>query len=130
MLICRYEFDPESGQNTQRQIFHKPRKGAFPDGACVDAAGFLWSAHWGAGKVVRYSPDGRVDAEINIPATQPSCVAFGGENLDLLFVTTARQDLSDNELRQQALAGHVFIFQTNVAGLPENIYRRSNKTRK
>ncbi|HEX7339815.1 MAG TPA: SMP-30/gluconolactonase/LRE family protein [Rhodanobacteraceae bacterium] len=65
-----------------------------PDGACVDAGGGLWNAQWGGARVVRYTPDGRVDVVIATPATQPSRPAFGGADLATLYVTSAREDLS------------------------------------
>jgi sugar lactone lactonase YvrE len=68
---------------------------------------------------VRYAPDGTIAAIIDVPATQPTCVAFGGENLDLLFVTSAREGLDDDALRAQPHAGDVFVFKTSVSGLPD-----------
>lgn len=65
-----------------------------PDGSCVDAEGFVWNAQWGAGQVVRYAPDGRVDRILPCPAAQPSCVAFGGAGLDQLFCSSARIGLA------------------------------------
>ncbi len=60
-----------------------------PDGLTVDAEGFIWSAQWYGGQVVRYDPDGRVERRIALPVKQVSSVAFGGEDLDCLFITTA-----------------------------------------
>ncbi len=65
-----------------------------PDGAVVDAQGYLWSAQWGAAQVTRYAPDGNVDQVIRLPAQQPSCPAFGGPDLTTLFVTSATQSLA------------------------------------
>lgn len=123
--IYRYDFDPVSGTNRNRILFAKTPKGAFPDGACVDAKGYVWSAHWGASKVVRYNPSGLVDTEIKVPASQPSCVAFGGKDLNLLLVTSARTGLTDEQLLSEPHAGNVFIFETNVAGLPESRYKNN-----
>ena len=120
--IYSYSFDKDKGEISQRKIFHTTPKGAFPDGACVDAEGYLWSAHWGANKVVRYNPNGEIDYEVFVPASQVSCVCFAGKNLDLLCVTSARQDMSAETLENEPQAGDVFIYQTNVQGLPESIY--------
>jgi L-arabinonolactonase len=117
--ILRYDIDPESGTISNRQIFAKTPKGAFPDGANIDAEGCLWSAHWGAGRVVRYAPDGSICATVEMPTTQVSCVAFGGAALDLLFVTSAREGMSDAMLQDQPNAGNVFVYKVNVKGLPE-----------
>ncbi len=120
--IYRYHFDKNKGEISQRIDFHTTPAGAFPDGACVDAEGYVWSAHWGANKVVRYNPNGEIDYEVFIPASQVSCVCFAGTNLDLLCVTTARQDMSDEALKNEPQAGDVFIYKTNVQGLPESLY--------
>jgi L-arabinonolactonase len=119
-MILRYDIDPASGALDNRQVFAKTPKGAFPDGANIDAEGNLWSAHWGAGQVVRYAPDGSISGSVQIPTTQVSCVAFGGADLNLLFVTTAREGMSEATLQQQPHAGDVFVYQVNVKGLPES----------
>ena len=124
--IYRYNFDKVKGEISQRILFHTTAAGAFPDGACVDAQGFLWSAHWGANKVVRYNPKGEIDYELFVPASQVSCVCFAGENLDLLCVTSARQDMSREQLEKEPQAGDVFIYQTNIQGLPESLYLKNH----
>jgi sugar lactone lactonase YvrE len=90
-----------------------------PDGACVDAEGFVWNAQWGGNRVVRYAPDGSKNFVLDMPVSQATCVAFGGNNLNLLAVTSARIGLSDEAMAQQPQAGNLFIFQTDVTGLPE-----------
>jgi len=124
--IYQYDFDLQSGENLNRQLFQTTNKGIAPDGACVDSQGYMWSAQWGSSKVVRYSPAGDIVAEIDLPVSQPSCVAFGGNDLDHLLITTARVDLSESQLQLQPQAGNVFIYKTNLKGLPENKYKRSN----
>jgi sugar lactone lactonase YvrE len=114
--IHRFDLDAATGAISNRQVFARTPQGAYPDGANVDDEGFLWSAHWGAGQVVRYSPDGAVDAVIAVPATQPTCVAFGGPNRDLLFVTSAREGLDQAALQRQPQAGYVFVYQVSVPG--------------
>jgi L-arabinonolactonase len=118
-IILRYDIDAATGTLSNRQLFASTPQGAFPDGANVDAEGHLWSAHWGAGRVVRYAPDGSISGAIDIPTTQVTCVAFGGANLDLLFVTSAREGMSEATLAQQPNAGDVFVYKLNVKGLPE-----------
>jgi L-arabinonolactonase len=117
--IYVYDFDPDSGSTSNRRVFARTPQGAYPDGANVDAQGFLWSAHWGAGRVVRYAPDGTIDSAIEIPAEQPTCVAFGGPDLDLMFVTSARDGLSSEALARQPHAGDVFVYNVSVPGLTD-----------
>lgn len=121
-VIYQYAFHAKSGRISDRRVFARTAAGAAPDGANVDAAGFLWSALWGAGRVQRFSPEGEPDFHIALPVSQPTCIAFGGDALDLLFVTTAREGLDPAELARQPQAGHVFVYRLNVRGLPESAY--------
>jgi len=120
--IYVYDFDARDGSIANRRVFAHTPEGAHPDGATVDAEGYLWSAHWGAGQIVRYRPDGSVDRSLPVPASQPTCVAFGGTDLDLLFVTSARENLSEQALTDQPDAGNVFIYKMDVKGLPDRRY--------
>lgn len=121
--IYRYDFDRASGAVSNKAIFAKAPEGGSPDGAGVDGSGRVWSATWGIGKILVYSPDGALVAEVSVPASQPSCIAFGGENFDLLFVTSAKDGLSNDVLGSEPSAGNVFVYQTNATGLPESQYK-------
>ncbi|HWA91452.1 MAG TPA: SMP-30/gluconolactonase/LRE family protein [Rhizomicrobium sp.] len=123
-VIHRYALDPESGELSSRRIFAITPEDAFPDGAQVDCDGCVWSAHWGAGQVVRYTPDGRVDTVIDLPVTQPTCVAFGGDDMDLLFVTSARENLSGRVLERQPQAGNLFVYRVAARGMSDARYVR------
>ena len=117
--IHAFEFDPETGSLGARSLFARTAEGASPDGSTVDADGFLWNAEWGSGKVVRYAPDGRADHTIDLPVSQATCVAFGGDDLSDLYVTTARIGLTEEALKSEPRAGDVFVFETSVRGLRE-----------
>ena len=119
--IRRFAFDAEHGPVGEPEIFATTTGQRYPDGSCIDAEDHLWNAQWASGEVVRYRPDGSIERRITLPVSQPSCVTFGGEDLNLLLVTTARQTLSDDALAQQPLAGALFVFETDVTGVPENI---------
>lgn len=115
--IWSFRFDPHEGRLDDRRVFAGPGAAAgSPDGSAVDEEGCLWNARWGAGRVVRFTPDGRVDREIALPALQPTCVAFGGPDRRTLYVTTARQELEG--LDPDALDGCLFALPVDVAGLP------------
>lgn len=117
-----FDFEPETGVLSNRRLFARTPEGAYPDGANVDSEGFIWNAWWGAGKVARYNPSGKIDMLLDVPASQPTCVAFGGEDMDLLFVSSAYDGLSEDARQNDPLAGHVFIFQLDVPGLKEMGY--------
>ena len=116
--IFRYEFNPCSGAIDNRAIFARTAPGVYPDGAEIDSDGCLWSAHWGAGRVVRYTPSGKTDTVLTLPVSQPTCVTFGGDGCKLLFVTSAREGLGRNTLRKQPHAGNVFVYRGGVSGFP------------
>ncbi|MEL6209323.1 MAG: SMP-30/gluconolactonase/LRE family protein, partial [Pseudomonadota bacterium] len=92
--------------------------GAFPDGAVTSADGRYWSANWGAGLIRITHADGTHADRLPVPASQPSCCAFGGTDLSILAVTSAREDLTPAALAAEPAAGNVFLYQTDAAGLP------------
>ena len=122
-LICVYQLVEPEGILVGRQHFAQIPEGASPDGATVDVDGCVWSAHWGSGCVVRYTPDGHVDRVIELPTRQPSCVCFAGPDLDILCVTTARADLDHSVLHAEPHAGDVFLYRVGTQGLTEPEYR-------
>ncbi|MCJ9427860.1 SMP-30/gluconolactonase/LRE family protein [Kordiimonas marina] len=117
--IYAYDYDVASGTTSNRRVFASLTGDAYPDGACMDAEGGLWSATWASHTVRRYLPDGSLDRMITLPVSQPSCTTLGGPGLNLLFVTSAKQGLSDDVLKGEPLAGSVFVYDVGVRGLPE-----------
>jgi L-arabinonolactonase len=115
------DFDPLSGNFGQFQTFAITDRGAYPDGACIDSEGCLWSAQWGSSSVKRYSPDGELLLTLTLPCQQPSCVSFVGPALQHLCVTSARQGLKPDKLTKHD--GDLFIYRTPYTGLPEAICR-------
>lgn len=118
-VIWRFDVDPDTGFPVRRSVFAETPPGIYPDGATVDADGCYWSAQWGGSRVVRYRPDGTVDTTILLPASQPTCLCFGGPDLSLLCITTAREGLSPTQRQQEPLAGSLLIYNTNFCGLAE-----------
>lgn len=114
--IWRFTFDPETGTLSDRTEFAHSAAGACPDGATVDSEGYVWSAQWGGGCVIRYAPDGRIDRVLDVPVSQPSCVAFGGPERDHLLVSTARCGHAAGETG----AGDLFVYNVGVRGLKES----------
>jgi L-arabinonolactonase len=91
-----------------------------PDGSTVDAKGALWNAQWGMGRVVRYLADGSEDRIIALPAAQTTKPAFGGARLDTLFVTSASEDLTPEQLAADPQAGYLFAYDVGITGLRES----------
>ena len=121
--IVAHDFDAASGAVGEGRVFASAPKGCAPDGSIVDAEDCLWNAQWGGGKVLRYAPDGKLLTTLELPVSQPTCQCFGGPGLDLLIVSSARENLDAAQLRAQPEAGNVFIYRTPYVGLPESRYR-------
>ena len=122
--IRKIAIEPETGLPVgDWQPFADASHPGGPDGAVVDAEGFLWSARWGGSCVIRFAPDGRVDRVVNVPVSQPTCPAFGGKDLKTLYVTSAREGMTSEQLAAEPLSGGVFAIEVDVPGLPENLFR-------
>ena len=88
--IYRWDYNPETASLSNRRVFATIDPGlGIPDGMTVDSEGFVWSAIWYGGTVIRFDPDGREERRVDIPAVRTSCPMFGGADLDELYVTTA-----------------------------------------
>ena len=120
-VTWQFAMDISTGTLSDRQVFVDHSATRFrPDGACVDAQGFMWNAIFGSGRVVRYTPAGNVDRVIELPVTNPTCVCLGGPDLKTLYITTARKFLDRSQLRREPLAGSVLAIEVDVPGVPEH----------
>ena len=115
-IIYAYDFDLSAGEISGRREF--VRIDGRPDGLTVDAEGHVWCAIWDGWCVRRYAPDGRLDREVSLPVPRPTSCTFGGENLETLFITSARVRLPKRMLADAPLSGGVFAFKPGVCGLP------------
>jgi L-arabinonolactonase len=97
-----------------------PADAGFPDGSTVDAQGGLWNAQWMGSCVVRYDSTGRETARFALPVSKPTCPAFGGPQLDELYVTSARIGLDSDALQREPSAGGVIALTPGWRGLPES----------
>jgi sugar lactone lactonase YvrE len=120
-----FDFDIDLGSiSNQRVAFKIPEGTGHPDGMTIDADGNLWVAQWGGSRVVCYSPTGQILRIIMLPTTNVSDVAFGGENLDEIYITTAQEHMTETERLQQPLAGNVFVVRNlGVRGVKDFEYR-------
>lgn len=119
--IFAYDFDPDAGALSGRRAFATVdgSSGTFPDGLTVDAEGGVWNVEHGAGRVLRYAPDGRITHEVEVPLPQPTSCMFGGRELDVLYITTSRQNMSPEQLGRYPLSGSVFAVRPGLTGMPE-----------
>jgi sugar lactone lactonase YvrE len=107
--IWAFDYDGDAGRLSNERVFATPHPG-FPDGSCVDADGCLWNAEYGGARVVRYTPQGRIDRVIELSLKEPTCCAFGDARLDTLYITSAN-------------GGGVWAVRPGVQGLLESRFR-------
>ena len=90
--IFQFDYDRSNGELSNRRLFYaaSPAEGV-PDGLVVDAEGYIWSARWGGGSIIRHAPDGSQITSMVFPAPNVTSLCFAGPNLDLVVVTTAKQ---------------------------------------
>jgi sugar lactone lactonase YvrE len=123
--IDAFDLEPESGDvSNRRHLAELPKPWGLPDGMTVDEEGFLWVAFWTGSALRRLSPDGRVTSLVEFPVSQVTSCSFGGEDLSELYVTSARNSLSDTHLREQPHAGGLFRLRPGVRGLPHHPFAR------
>jgi sugar lactone lactonase YvrE len=117
--VDRFAFDGERGLLSERTVaVDLTDAPGDPDGLTVDAEGCLWVAMWDGGQVRRHAPDGELLAIVDLPLDRPTSCAFGGRELDRLFITTSRYGLSAKQLSAQPEAGRMFALEPGVAGKP------------
>lgn len=123
--VWKYDFDVATGDIADRRLFISTAhiRGSV-DGATVDADGCYWAALFRGGAVAQFDPDGKLMRHVRLPVSNPTMCAFGGPDLDVLYVTSASRFLDDAQRRAQPLAGHVFAIQgLDVRGIPEPRFR-------
>ncbi|MDF1727508.1 MAG: SMP-30/gluconolactonase/LRE family protein [Sulfitobacter sp.] len=116
-LVWQQRLDAQGWPRGDRMAFlDLPADRYRPDGAVVDAAGDIWIAHYGHGKVVRFGADGTEKHSIAVPGVCPTCPAFGGADLSTLLITTARQNLAAPTPQD----GQTFVIEAEVRGQAEH----------
>lgn len=125
--IYKYDVETDSGELKNKRIFIKvPKSEGIPDGVTVDAEGYIWSAIWYGGKVVRYNPWGGIDRVITMPVKQVSSVMFGGNGLNKLYVTSAREywhsDLAPDDFNPgELMGGQLYRINLDICGKFEHL---------
>jgi sugar lactone lactonase YvrE len=123
--VQAFDYDDRTGAlRNGRVVIRVPPGEGDPDGMTVDAEGKLWTALWGGGAVARWDPEtGKLLQKVHVPAPHTTSCAFGGAGLDTLYITTAREGLSEEHLRQYPASGGVFAATPGVRGVPAFFYR-------
>lgn len=116
-IIYRFDYSVIDGSLSNRVAWIKVNdKDGLPDGLTIDSDGYLWSANWGAGCVIRYTPEGTENLRVRFPTPKVSSVAFGGNDLTTLFVTSAG---GGSPPVQDSVAGALFMIRNAATGLAE-----------
>jgi sugar lactone lactonase YvrE len=123
--IQAFDYDDKTGAISNRRVAVKiPRGSGGPDGMTIDAEDKLWVALWGGGMVARFDPQtGELLQKIKVPAPNVSSCAFGGKNLDILYITTARSGLRPDKLAEFPLSGGLFWVKPGVRGVKAEFYK-------
>ncbi|WP_035426518.1 SMP-30/gluconolactonase/LRE family protein [Sediminibacillus terrae] len=116
--VDAFDYEPATGAISNRKtVIHIPEEEGAPDGLTIDEEGMLWIAQWGGSRVGRWDPDtGECLQTIELPAAHVSSCAFGGAELDELYITTAREHLTAEQLERQPHAGGIFRVKLEVKG--------------
>jgi sugar lactone lactonase YvrE len=118
--VDRFDYDHKTGQIGNRSVAVRiPAEMGYPDGMTIDSEGMLWVCLWQGSKVSRWDPEtGKLLQTVDLPASNVTSCAFGGEDLDQLYITTARITIDEEQLKEQPLAGGLFRADVGVTGVP------------
>jgi sugar lactone lactonase YvrE len=124
LRVQAFDYDIASGSiSNGRTIVRIARETGVPDGMTIDREGMLWVAVWGGGAIHRYHPGtGALLQVIKVPAPLTTSCTFGGPDLQTLYITSARKELSPEQLTQFPLSGNLFAVKPGVRGLPASFY--------
>ena len=118
-----FDFEPGTGDvSNRRRLVSFPLEDGLADGLAVDSEGHLWVVLFGGGCVRRYAPDGLLVDRLELPVSQPTSVAFGGDDLGDLYITTATYQLAAEQLAEQPYAGATFVCRPGVTGTPVHAF--------
>ena len=129
-LIYAYNVDSANGSLSNRRVFARiPPEDGVPDGLTVDSEGFVWCAMWYGSQVIRFDPDGTLERRIPLPVSQVSSVAFGGDDLSTLYITTAAEPWPSPleppgfDWNARPPGGGLYAYRTDVQGRAEHLAR-------
>ena len=121
--LSTFDFEASSGLiSNRRTLVEFDESFGVPDGLTVDSEGCIWVAAWGGWKVQRYSPAGEYLRSVDVPVAQVTSCTFGGEDLMDLYITTATEGLTGQELSAQPQAGSLFVKRMQVKGKESTLF--------
>jgi L-arabinonolactonase len=118
--VYLFDYDTDTGTVANRRIWlSRGEAPGRPDGAAIDTDGCYWSARWGGSSVVRFTPSGAIDQIVQLPISRVTMCAFGGVDFRTLYITTARENMTPDELEREPLAGGLFAIRVQAQGLAD-----------
>ena len=116
--IWAFDYDWEAGRvkGESKRVFATIPPPGVPDGSCVDSEGYVWNAEFFSGRVVRYSPEGKVNRVLQLPASRMTCPCLGGPDLKTLYMTCASVGIEEGT---EEGAGGLWALEVETPGLPE-----------
>jgi sugar lactone lactonase YvrE len=122
--VDAFDLDPATGELSNRRTFLElPLGEGFIDGATIDAEGGYWLATVGLAQLRRYTPDGKLDRIVELPFSNPTKPAFGGPDLDVIYVTSTKLPVTLPGVSGAEQNGGLFAIRAGVRGLPEPLLR-------
>ena len=117
--VLAYDYDAETGNiDNERIAFRVPREVGLPDGMAIDAEGMLWIAHYDGSKVCRWHPgSGEILQTIELPVSKTTSCAFGGPDLDTLYITSGSLGMTEEEKEREPHAGGLFAARPGCRGV-------------
>ncbi len=127
--VTAYDYNNRTGDiSNPRNAIAVPTELGAPDGSTLDSEGMIWIAHWGGHCVSRWNPKtGELLCKVEVPAALVTSCAFGGKDLDVLFITTARVGLKDKDLEKYPYSGGLFVVKPGVKGIKANLFTEKSK---
>lgn len=128
--LYAYDFDLEAGTIGNKRLLRRfEERDGTPDGIAIDRDDCLYIAMWGGSKVIRFNPNScEIMEEISIPAPHVTSVTFGGEDFKTLYITTARDGLSSEQLDRSPLSGSVFRADVETPGMPLPLFQSNQRS--
>ena len=127
--IKAFDYDKNTSTiSNQRTAVRVPTTMGFPDGMAIDEEDMLWVGLWNGNSVARFDPNtGKLISKIEVPAHNVTACAFGGPNLDILYITTASVDMTKEESAKYPMAGSVFVAIPGVKGVKSDFFALPSK---
>ena len=121
--MFKYKFDLLNAKLYEKKIFAEIKDNATPDGSAIDIEDHLWTCCYGSGKIIRFKPNSEIKSVYNVPALGVTNCTFGGENMETLYVTSGKINLTKNQLSNYPLSGDLFEIKTGVQGKVDNYFK-------